>query len=203
MGKIAAAKTAIKNTRMPTPGEIKDGYLNSTFHKSLHQPLIVKSKVEKTDVQKARQAMTQVKMLLFHMMKIGIHFFINQEKTPLQLGNIESLTDIPIPSVRKSKQNQEVENGETSEMTMHKSIDELGKTILPASFFEQNIVTAVKENLDPEQLEKNRTLTKTKTPAQLAAINSISDIPVPDKIKSLLSSGGSEKKAPESTKKRR
>lgn len=61
MGKIAAAGIAIKNARMPTPGEIKDGYLNSTFHKSLHQPLIVKSKVEKTDVQKARQAMTQVK----------------------------------------------------------------------------------------------------------------------------------------------
>jgi len=115
MGKIAAAGTAIKNARMPTPGEIKDGYLNSTFHKSLHQPLLVKSKVEKTDVQKARQAMTQ-------------------EKTPLQLGNIESLTDIPIPSVRKSKQNQE-ENGEKSETKMPKNMDELGKTILPASFF--------------------------------------------------------------------
>ena len=62
---------------------------------------------------------------------------INQEKTPLQLGNIESLTDIPIPSVRKSKQNQE-ENGEKSETKMPKNMDELGKTILPASFFEQN-----------------------------------------------------------------
>ena len=41
-------------------------------------------------------------------------------------------------------------------MTMPKSMDELGKTILPASFFEQNIVTAVKENLDPEELERNR-----------------------------------------------
>ena len=88
-------------------------------------------------------------------------------------------------------------------MTMPKSMDELGKTILPASFFEQNIVTAVKENLDPEELERNRTLTKTKTPAQLAAINSISDIPVPDKIKNLLTSSGSEKRAPEPTKKRR
>ena len=127
---------------------------------------------------------------------------INQEKTPLQLGNIESLTDIPIPSVRKSKQNQE-ENGEKSETKMPKNMDELGKTILPASFFEQNIVTAVKENLDPEELERNRTLTKTKTPGQLAAINSISDIPVPDKIKILLNSSGPEKKAPEPTKKRR
>ena len=71
MGKIAAAGTAIKNARMPTPGEIKDGYLNSTFHKSLHQPLIVKSKVEKTDVQKARQAMTQVKCKALIKVTIG------------------------------------------------------------------------------------------------------------------------------------
>ena len=60
MGKIAAAGSAIKNARLPSPGEIKEGYLNSSFHKSLHQPLIVKAKVEKTDVQKARQTMTQV-----------------------------------------------------------------------------------------------------------------------------------------------
>ena len=61
MGKIAAAGSVIKNARMPTPGELKEGYLNSAFHKSLHQPLMVKTKVEKTDVQKSRQAMTQVK----------------------------------------------------------------------------------------------------------------------------------------------
>ena len=61
MGKLAAAGSALKNARIPTPGEIKEGYLNSAFHKSLHQPLMVKSKVEKTDVQKARQAMTQVR----------------------------------------------------------------------------------------------------------------------------------------------
>ena len=64
MGKIAAAGSAIKNAKLPSPGEIKDGYLNSAFHKSLHQPLMVKAKVEKTDVQKARQALTQVCKLL-------------------------------------------------------------------------------------------------------------------------------------------
>merc|ERR1712198_541319 len=87
MGKIAA----IKNMKIPSPEEIKEGYLNSAFHKSLHQPLMVKAKVEKIDVQKARQAVTQ-------------------EKTPLQLGNIESLSDIPIPTMRKSKQVQEAQN---------------------------------------------------------------------------------------------
>merc|ERR1711976_361293 len=103
--------------------------------------------------------------------------------TPLQLGNIESLSDIPIPTMRK-KQTTETDQLK-SEASMPKNLDELGKTLLPKSLFEQNIVTAVKENLDPEELERNQTLTRTKTPAQLAQINSLSDIPVPDKIKNI------------------
>jgi len=50
----------------------------------LHQPLIVKSKVEKEDVRVARQALTQ-------------------EKSPTALGNINSVSDIPIPKVFASK----------------------------------------------------------------------------------------------------
>merc|ERR1712227_506152 len=172
MGKIAAAGTAIKNARLPSPGEIKEGYLNSSFHKSLHQPLIVKAKVE---------------------------------KTPLQLGNIESISDIPIPTIRKSKQT-DIDDEEKSEFTMPKNMDDLGKAVLPKSFFEQNIVTAVKENIDPEELERNRTLTQTKTPAQLAEINSITEFPVPDKIKNLLSSSSAAKDQetkPSESKKRR
>merc|ERR1711962_969415 len=84
MGKIAAAGSAIKKARLPTPMELKEGYLNSAFHKSLHQPLIVKSKVEKEDVRVARQALTQ-------------------EKSPTALGNINSVSDIPIPKVFASK----------------------------------------------------------------------------------------------------
>merc|ERR1712059_221024 len=61
LGKIAAAGSAIKKARLPTAGELKEGYLNSAFHKSLHQPLIVKAKVEKEEVRVARQALTQEK----------------------------------------------------------------------------------------------------------------------------------------------
>jgi len=179
MGKIAA----IKNMKIPSPEEIKEGYLNSAFHKSLHQPLMVKAKVEKIDVQKARQAVTQ-------------------EKTPLQLGNIESLSDIPIPTMRKSKQVQE-ENAETNGNDEPQEPKTLVETLIPKSLMEQNILTAVKENLDPEELERNQTLTRTKTPAQLAQINSISEFPVPDKIKNLLtSSGAGDKVAPERKKRR-
>merc|ERR1719350_2626232 len=87
-------------------------------------------------------------------------------------------------------------------MTMPKSMDELGKTILPASFFEQNIITAVKENLDPEELERNRTLTKTKTPAELAQINSLAEFPVPEKLKHLLAFERKETEQKENKKRR-
>merc|ERR1712158_205195 len=70
---------------------------------------------------------------------------------------------------------------------------------LPKSFREQNIVTAVKENLDPEELARNQELTRSKTPAELAQIHSLSEFPVPENIKKFLTS---EKKA-DNTKKRR
>jgi len=170
MGKIAAAGSAIKNARLPSPGEIKDGYLNSAFHKSLHQPLMVKTKVEKTDVQKARQAITQ-------------------EKTPTQLGNIESISDIPVPTIRKSKGDKIETEEEGSGFTMPQNMEEFGQAAyntLPRSMREQNIITAVKENLDPEELERNQALTKSKTPAELSQIHSLAEFPVPEKLKNLL-----------------
>merc|ERR1712180_261279 len=178
LGKIAAAGSAIKKARLPTAGELKDGYLNSAFHKSLHQPLIVKAKVEKDSVRVARQALTQ-------------------EKSPTQLANIESVSDIPIPKVFASKP----ENGEVTEsgeggMTLPRNMDEFGQAafnMLPRSLREQNIVTAVKENLDPEELERNQELTRTKTPTELAQIHSLAEFPVPDNIKKFLTSEKKEK----------
>merc|ERR1712226_472187 len=171
MGAIAAAGTAMKKARLPSPMELKEGYLNSAFHKSLHQPLIVKSKVEKEDVRVARKALTE-------------------EKSPTQLANIDSVADIPIPKVFSSKP---AENGEESSEPKHmpRNMEEWGQAAyntLPKSFKEQNIVTAVKENLDPEELARNQELTKSKTPAELAQINSITDFPVPENIKKFLTS---------------
>eukprot|EP00092_Neocalanus_flemingeri_P008461 GFUD01009118.1.p1 GENE.GFUD01009118.1~~GFUD01009118.1.p1 ORF type:complete len:1981 (+),score=531.91 GFUD01009118.1:270-6212(+) len=186
MEKIAAAGSAIKNARLPSPGEIKEGYLNSAFHKSLHQPLVVKTKVEKTDVQKARQAMTQ-------------------EKTPSQLGNVTSISDIPVPIIRKSKGDKMETEEEGSGMTMPRNMEELGQAAfntLPKSMREQNIITAVKENLDPEELERNQALTKAKTPAQLAQIHSLAEFPVPEKIKNLLTFERKENEKKEPKKRR-
>ena len=56
---------------------------------------------------------------------------------------------------------------------MPRNMDEWGQAAyntLPKSFREQNIVTAVKENLDPEELARNQELTRSKTPAELAQV---------------------------------
>merc|ERR1712212_1051063 len=186
MGKIAAAGSAIKKARLPTPMELKEGYLNSAFHKSLHQPLIVKSKVEKEDVRVARQALTQ-------------------EKSPTALGNINSVSDIPIPKVFASKPAEDGEEPAEAK-PMPRNMDEWGQAAyntLPKSFREQNIVTAVKENFDPEELARNQELTRSKTPAELAQIHSLSEFPVPENIKKFLTSERKADNTKKEPKKRR
>merc|ERR1712012_1032495 len=92
MGKIAAAGSAIKKARLPTPMELKEGYINS-------------------------------------------------------------VSDIPIPKVFASKPAEDGEEPAEAK-SMPRNMDEWGQAAyntLPKSFREQNIVTAVKENLDPEE----------------------------------------------------
>ena len=71
--------------------------------------------------------------------------------------------------MRKTKSRADL-GGEEEEaaasITIPRNMGELYNT-LPRSWREQNIVTAVKENLDPEELERNQELTKTRTPAQV------------------------------------
>merc|ERR1712088_801485 len=113
------------------------------------------------------------------------------------MGN--SVSDIPIPKVFASKPAEDGEEPAEAK-PMPRNMDEWGQAAyntLPKSFREQNIVTAVKENLDPEELARNQELTRSKTPAELAQIHSLSEFPVPDNIKKFLTS---ERKA-ENTKK--
>ena len=89
--------------------------------------------------------------------------------------------------MRKSKQTSSDNNDDKPENESEEQGISFGK-----SFMEKNIVTAIKENVDPEKLERNMTLTKTKTPAELAQINSLSEFPVPEKIKNILNQSGSK-----------
>jgi len=176
--KIASAGNKIKKARLPTAGELKEKYLNSAFHKSLNQPLMVKVRTEKPEVREARQALTE-------------------EKNPSQLANIESVGDFPIPNVFGSGAEGEEEGEAKEPMTMPKNMEEWQQAAyntIPKSLREQNIVTAIKENLDPEELARNQELTRSKTPAELSQITSLSEFPVPDNIKSFLTLGKKEEK---------
>merc|ERR1712088_968180 len=105
------------------------------------------------------------------------------------MGN--SVSDIPIPKVFASKPAEDGEEPAEAK-PMPRNMDEWGQAAyntLPKSFRE--------ENLDPEELARNQELTRSKTPAELAQIHSLSEFPVPDNIKKFLTS---ERKA-ENTKK--
>ena len=66
---------------------------------------------------------------------------------------------------------------------------------LPKSWRQKNLVTAVKENEDPEEVETRRNLVKYNTPAELAQISGLSDIPVPSRITSIFSTTERKKRA--------
>ena len=59
--KLQDMNESIKQAKMPNPQEIKDGYLNSNFHKSFHQQLAVRTRVEGEDLQQIREHMTKNK----------------------------------------------------------------------------------------------------------------------------------------------
>jgi hypothetical protein len=46
--KLAAMNEKVKKARLPSPYELRDGYLNSSFHKSFQQPLAVRNRFDET-----------------------------------------------------------------------------------------------------------------------------------------------------------
>ena len=68
---------------------------------------------------------------------------------------------------------------------------------LPKSWKEQNLITKVKVEEDPIELERRRNLTQEKTPAELAQISSISDMPIPSALENFLKSDHKGKNAAE------
>ena len=59
---------------------------------------------------------------------------------------------------------------------------------LPKSWRETKLLTAVKVEEDEAVLAQKRNLTETKTPAELAQITSIADLPIPSALENFLKS---------------
>ncbi len=66
---------------------------------------------------------------------------------------------------------------------------------LPKSFTTKNVVTAVKENEDPEVLEKRKEMVQEFSPAELAQFSSIADFPVPSRIANIFTGERKKKQA--------
>ncbi len=56
------------------------------------------------------------------------------------------------------------------------------------------MITQVKVEQDPDELARRQELTKQKTPAQLAQISSMADLPIPTAVENFLKKGGSSAK---------
>jgi len=160
--KLTAAKVAIQNFSLPSPDEIK----NSNFCKSFQQPLMVKTKVQSTQVQQSNIALTK-------------------GKTPAELSKISKISDFPLPSFKKH-----ADSGEPSDKAEEDGEEKpegFGYHTLPRSLRETKLITAVVESeVDDEDLIKRMEITKNATPAELSEIKSFKDIPIPDTFKHLL-----------------
>jgi len=158
---------AVKNFSLPSPEDIK----NSNFVKSFHQPLIVKSKVQKPKVLEANQMLAA-------------------EKTPSELSKISKLSEFPLPSIKFGGGEKDGDGGSKAELGGDDESAAGGGfdyNTLTRSLRETKLITTITE-CDPEdeELIKKMEITKSMTPAQLAEIKSIKDIPIPDVVKHLL-----------------
>ena len=79
-------------------------------------------------------------------------------------------------------------NGSVSSATAPKNLSETMYATLPKSWKEQNLITKVKTDQDPELIAMRRELTQTKTPAELAQISSMADLPIPTALENFLKS---------------
>ena len=70
-----------------------------------------------------------------------------------------------------------------------KNFSETMYATLPKSWKEQNLITKVKTDQDPDVIALRKELTQTKTPAELAQISSVADLPIPTALENFLKSG--------------
>ncbi|XP_059092500.1 uncharacterized protein LOC131887810 isoform X3 [Tigriopus californicus] len=159
--------TKMKNFRLPSPGEVANGYLSSNFHqKNFKQPLVSRSRMEDQDLQRIRQLTVE-------------------RNTPSELASLSHPFDIPLPKFRKNRSKSNKRDESESEDGGHAPNRLYGT--LPRSWREQNLVTGVKENVDPNLVKERQELVKTKSPSELAQFRSITDFPVPSKIQNIFS----------------
>merc|ERR1711892_167441 len=159
-----------------------------TLPASLNSQLLVKSKIEDPEVVARNQE-------------------IIKTKSVSELSQIRDLSDFPIPAGIENffKQNPVKNSGETNEKmsetaserpTSPQSFKEPIYETLPKSLREKQLV--VKELVEDQDLVRERQeLTRTKSPAELSQISSISEFPIPTNVENLLKKKSEAESGPE------
>jgi len=115
---------------------------------------------------------------------------ITKNQTPIQLAEIKSIKDIPVPDKIKHlldrPAKQALVNGNAHEPAGDDECAKSGIMSMTEGFLETKLVTNIKECTDYDTLKKRQDLIKSKTPAELSAMSGIGDFPVPSKISNML-----------------
>merc|ERR1712042_342436 len=112
-----------------------------------------------------------------------------ESKTPMELGQINGLTDLPVPTrIQTLMRSKERVLKSTEEKEMSRKVSGSAQSLPSMSAF-LNIPESLKSELlvkskveDPETVAKNREIVKTKSVSELSQIKDLSDIPIPDGI---------------------
>lgn len=119
-----------------------------------------------------------------------------QSKSPAQLAEFSNgLSDFPVPSrIEKIFKKDDMRPGSRARSeSLPKNFSESMYATLPKSWKEQNLITQVKTDQDAEIVAKRRALTQEKTPAELAQISSLADMPIPTALENFLKADHSKR----------
>jgi len=150
--------------RLPSPGQVAGAYWGSDFHqKNFKQPLVSRARQEDDDVARERKLLVE-------------------NSTPGELAKLSSPFDIPLPKLRSSSNKAAKTSQERKKEDQDDDSPNKFYATLPRAMKEKNVVTAVKEDLSPEEAEERRATVQSYTPAELGKIKGLGDIPVPSRI---------------------
>merc|ERR1719173_235497 len=149
----------------------------STLPKSLTMELAVKTKIEDPAVVEERRKLTS-------------------EQTPMELGNIGSISDLPIPTPISNLFNRPTE-AETPVKPKRRNMEEkrkrnlttgtfLAADYLPLAWTETKLVCRTKVEEDPEVLKSRQELVAGKSVSELGQIHGFEDLPVPSRLQTLI-----------------
>merc|ERR1712130_928407 len=151
--------------RTPSKMNVNDMY--STLPKSLTMELAVKTKINDPSVVEERRKLTA-------------------EHTPMELGNIGSLADLPIPTPISNLFNKPAADTPEKPKRNLTTGTFLSSDFLPQSWLDTKLVCRTKVEEDPEILAKRQEMVAGKSVSELSKMSGLDDFPLPTRVETLV-----------------